>query len=81
MELLLPALLVLPFAVAAVILTTATVRRRRHSQDVDSTEPVHRAQAGTAAAQDAVVQPASVGRSRHSGRERRAGAAARPKVD
>ncbi len=73
----LAALLALPFAAAAVIVAVSSVRRRRHARADGITEPVHRAQADTAAVQSAAVHPPARGRKVQGGRERRAGSAAR----
>lgn len=79
MEFLLPALLALPFAVAAVIVAVSSVRRRRHTADYGPAyEPAHRLQADTASVQSAKVHPAAFARRVVSGRERRAASATRP---
>ncbi len=76
MDLLLPALLTLPFAVAATVIAVSSVRRRRHARSHGTTEAVHRAQADTAAVQSATVYPPAAVRKVRGGRERRAGSAA-----
>ncbi len=81
MDTLLPALLTLPFAAAVVIVVVSFLRRRRHGRTHEITEPVHRAQADTAAVQSAAVYPPAKGRIIRGGRERRAGAAARGRDD
>lgn len=70
--LVLPVLIALPFAVAAFILAVSALRRRRHARAHGPREPVHRAQAATAAAQSASIPPAPTGRKPVTGRERRA---------
>lgn len=72
MDILLPALLVLPLAVAAVIVAVSLVRRRRHARADGMSRPVHRLQADTAAAQDAAIYPPATGPQLQGGRERRA---------
>lgn len=78
MDLLLPALLALPFGVAAVIVAVSFVRRRRQSQAEQTAEPAHRAQAGTAAVQGAADHTLVAGRRVRGGRERRASSGATP---
>ena len=71
--LLLLVLLALPFAVAAVIVTVSSSRRRRRAVGRTSdVEPVHRAQADTAAVQSARVSSKALTKRLTSGRERRA---------
>ncbi len=77
MDFVLPALLALPLAAAAVIVAVSSVRRRRHARGHGTSEPVHRAQADSAAVQSAVVYPRATERRVRGGRERRASSAAR----
>lgn len=71
-------LLALPVAVAVLIVAVSVGRRRRGTraggQDV---QPVHRLQAGSAAAQDAAVHPVAAAPKATSARTRRAASAAR----
>lgn len=79
MEFVLPALLALPFAVAAVIVAVSSVRRRGHAAaHAPATEPVHRLQSDTASVQSAAVHPAASARRGISARERRAASATGP---
>ncbi len=78
MEFVLPALLALPFAVAAVIVAVSSGRRRHHAAvSGPATEPVHRLQSGTASIQSAEVHTAAHSPRGMSGRERRAASATR----
>ncbi len=77
MDFLLPGLLVLPLAAAAVIVAVSSVRRRRRTRSHGTSEPVHRAQADSAATQSAAVHPRATGPTVQSGRERRGRAAGR----
>jgi hypothetical protein len=73
-------LLVLPIAAAGIILAVSFWRRRGRTLTGDSTtEPVHRLQAGTAAAQDAAVHPTAATPKATSARMRRAASAPRQK--
>ncbi len=65
-------LLALPLITAAVIIAVSSIRRHRHARVHGATEPVHRAQADTAAVQDAAVHPGAPAASVVGGRERRA---------
>jgi hypothetical protein len=71
-------LLILPFAVGALIVAVSAVRRRRRAAvDGPESEPAHRLQTETAAVQDAAVHPEAETPPLSSGRARRAGAANR----
>lgn len=65
-------LLLLPLIVAALIIAVSSIRRRRHTRDHGTDEPVHRGQAATAAVQDAASPLPRTGSRVVGGRERRA---------
>ena len=73
-------LLALPVAAAGVILAVSFARRRARTPAGDSaTQPVHRLQTGTAAAQDAAVHPAAAPPKATSARKLRGASAPRHK--
>jgi hypothetical protein len=77
MDFVLPTLLALPFAAAAVIVAVSSVRRRRHARAHGATDAIHRGQADTAAVQSAAIYPPVTGPKVRGGRERRASSAPR----